>query len=503
MRIALGKFAQESQSFSPVPGSWMHFGPNDVLRGQELVEHFGGTRTGLGGALAFAQEHGIEVVPLLSASASSSAGHVLSDVFETIRDELVERLRQALPVDGVLLVLHGAMVVQGFDDGTGEILRAARAVVGPNVPLVGTLDLHANVTYQMVDQATALAGYHTAPHIDLVETAERGMRLLLAASQGSARPTSALRRIPMILPGETARTTDGPYAEVMATTEALMDSPGVLDASAFSVQPWLDVYDVASSVLVITDGDRATAEREADSLAEAFWQRRHEFDLDLEPTDEAIRRALASDERPFVLADSADAPSSGAPGDSTAVLKALLDAMPSKDCLLNIVDRGAVDAMVRAGVGQEVTLRLGAGFSSTFYSPVEVAGRVRLISDGDFVQKGPGFHGQILHRGRTGVLQIGRIYLVVMERAVRQWDPELYRSVGLEPRDAQIAVVKSPAGFRAAYDPFAAEIVIIDAPGVCSPNLRSLPFEHVRRPHSPLDEFEDWRSVAQSGVSPT
>jgi microcystin degradation protein MlrC len=124
---------------------------------------------------------------------------------------------------------------------------------------------------------------------------------------------------------------------------------------------------------------------------------------------------------------------------------------------------------------------------------------VRLISDGEFVQKGPGFHGQTLHRGRTAVLQIGHIYLVVMERAVRQWDPELYRSVGLEPQDARIVVVKSPAGFRAAYTPLAAEILIVDGPGVCSPNLRSLPFEHIRRPIHPLDAMVDWRATTVAG----
>ena len=139
------------------------------------------------------------------------------------------------------------------------------------------------------------------------------------------------------------------------------------------------------------------------------------------------------------------------------------------------------------------------GFSSAFCDPVDVAGRVRLISDGDFVQKGPGFHGQVLRRGRTAVLQIGFVYLVLMERAVLQWDPELYRSVGLEPCDAQVVVVKSPAGFRAAYAPIAAEMDIIDAPGVCSPDLRSLPFKRVRRPLYPLDEPEDWRDAIATG----
>jgi microcystin degradation protein MlrC len=498
-RIAVGGFAQESQSFSPVPGSWAHFGPHDVRRGSEMLELADGTRTELGGVLDAARERGIELVPLLMAKASSSAGVLLDGVFSAILGELVERLRQAGPVDGVLLVLHGAMVAERYDDATGEILRAVRAAIGPGVPLVGTLDLHANVTQQMVRQATALAGYHTAPHVDLYETGQRGMRLLLAAASGDASPAAALRRLPMLLPGETARTTEGPYAEVMDQARALMERAEVLDSSVFSVQPWLDVRDVGCSVLVIADGDAGLAGREADRLADAFWERRRQFDVPLTPTSEAIQRALASDRRPFVLADSADAPSSGAPGDSTVVLRALLEVEPGQDCYLNVVDPQAVDEIVRAGVGQTITVQVGARFTPAFYASLQVSGVVRLIADGAFVQKGPGFHGDVLHRGRTAVLQIGHVHLVVMERAIRQWDPEFYRSVGLEPRDAQIVVVKSPAGFRAAYEPFAAEVLIVDAAGVCSPNLRALPFKHVRRPLYPLDEIQEWRTP---GVAP-
>jgi microcystin degradation protein MlrC len=406
---------------------------------------------------------------------------------------LLGRLYSSLPVDGAILVLHGAMVVDGYADGTGEVLRAFRGALGTGVPLVGTLDLHANVTPLMVEQATALVGYHTAPHVDLVQTSERGMRLLAGTIAGELHPVSVLRRLPMLLPGETARTTDGPFRDAVALAEDSAKHEGVLDASIFSVQPWLDVCDVASSVLVVSDADRPAAESTADALADTFWSRRREYEVELVPTVQAIERALTAPSGPFVLADSADAPSSGAPGDSTVVLAGLIAAGPDRDCLLNIVDGPAVEAMVRAGVGAEIALSVGATFSSEFYRPLNVTGRVRLISDGDFVQKGPGFHGQVLHRGRTAVLQIGRIFLVAMERAVRQWDPELYRSVGLEPRDAQIVVVKSPAGFRAAYAPLAEEALILDAPGVCSPNLRALPYRHIRRPVHPLDEIEDWR----------
>jgi microcystin degradation protein MlrC len=488
MRIGIGSIVQETNSFSPVPGSRLHFPPGQVLRGDELLARRAGTRTEVGGAIDTARERGAQLVPLVAAMTSAAAGPMEAGLFHELLDELLERLRAAGPLDGLLLVLHGAMAAEGYEDATGEILRAAREAIGPDMPLVATLDLHANVTRRMAQEATAIVGYHTAPHIDLYETGARGMALLARTVAGEARPAVALRRLPMILPAENGRTTEGPYAEVMDAAIAGMRRPGVLDASVFSVQPWLDVEDVGCSVLVVGDGECAAAEALADELAALFWERRRRFAVQLAPAAETIRAALASERSPWVLADSADAPSSGAPGDSTAVLELLLAERPGRPCLHNIVDAAAVRAMAAAGVGGEVRLRIGGASGAEFSRPLDVAGRVRLLADGAFVNKGLGFQGVIFERGLTGVLQVGAVALVVMERPVIQWDPELYRSLGLEPRDAQIVVVKSPAAFRAAYAPLAAEILVLDAPGVCSPNLRALPWRRCRRPIYPLDQ---------------
>lgn len=496
MRIALGNIVQESNSFSPIPGSWFHFPPSQLLRGDDVFVHRAGTRTEVGGAIDAARAESLTLIPLISATTSAAAGPMLGEVFTALRDELVAGLRAAEPIDGALLVLHGAMAAEGFEDATGEILRAARAALGPGRPLVATLDLHANVTAQMAAHADILVGYHTAPHIDLYETGERAARLLARMLHAGLQPATALRRLPMIVPAENGRTTEGPYAEVMDRAIELMRRPGVLDISVFSVQPWLDVADVGCSVVVNTDADARLAGELADELADMFWERRHQFAVSLAPTAATISRALASDQHPFVLADSADAPSSGAPGDSTVVLEQLIAAQPQHRCLHNIVDSDAVAAMVAAGPGAQITIALGASSGVPFYQPISVTGRVRGLFDGDFTNKGLGFQGVVFSCGRTAVLEIGAIALVVMERPVIQWDPELYRAVGLEPRDAQIVIVKSPAAFRAAYEPFAAEVALLDAPGVCSPNLRSLPFVRARRPIYPLDDIQTWRASA-------
>lgn len=495
MRIALGCFSQESNTFSPVHGSWEHLRTNEFLRGRSLLEEFEGTKTELGGVIDYAHGRGTEVVPLLSARAVASAGPMLREVFESIRDQLRACFSEVQKVDGVLLVLHGATVAVGYEDASGEILRCAREQVGSSVPIVATLDLHANVTATMVDHATALVGYHTYPHVDMHETGERGMHLLCETIGGKVRPTSALRRIPMILPPENGRTEEGPFSEVMTHADNLQKDENVLDISVFSVQPWLDVYDVGCSVVVVTNGDSSLAQSYADFLADEFWKRRKEFAVHPVSIVSAIESALSRTRHPIILSDSADAPSSGAPGDSTAILRVLLSTKPTKDCYLNIVDAYAVEQMIQAGVGKEITVFVGARLAPQFYEPALVTGEIKLISDGEFVEKGPGAHGVTYHRGNTAVIRIGHIFLVVSERPVYQWDPEFYRSLGLEPSDAQIVVVKSPSAFRAAYAPIAADIIVVDAPGVCSSNLQSLAFRRVGHPLYPLDDFDEWRKA--------
>jgi microcystin degradation protein MlrC len=283
-------------------------------------------------------------------------------------------------------------------------------------------------------------------------------------------------------------------ADLRQAAQRYLQQPGIADISFFPMQPWMDVLEAGCGLVVVADAaQRTEAERIADELADAWWRRREEHRVDLAPTEATIAEALVSKRHPWVLADSADATSSGSPGDSSITIAALLRAKPEKDCFTNIVDPDAVAKMIESGVGSEVKVTLGACSGVNLYRPIEVTGKVRLIADGDFVHKEQGLRGATMHRGRTAVLQAGRVFIVVMERAVIQWDPELYRSVGLEPADAQIVIVKSPAGFRAAYAPFAAEIKVLDAPGVCTPNLLSLPYKRIPRPMYPFDERADWR----------
>jgi len=488
MRIAFGAFSHEANTFSPHPTTWADFEAQRLWRGEKLLEGLKGLATEEAGAMSvFSCEADCQILPLLSAKALSG-GPILQEVFRAILDELLERLRAALPVDGVFLVLHGAMMAEGEPDATGEVLRAVRELVGPHVPIVGTLDLHANVTTRMVREATALIGYHTAPHVDAYETGQSAARILLDTMRGKVRPAMALERLPLIVPAENARHTDGPLAEVINMALAWEREGRILHGGVYAVQPWMDTEDLGCSVVVVTDRDAVAARTYAQSLARAFWERRQAFVPELVPPDEAVRRALAREKGMVVLCDSADSPTSGSTGDSTVLLQAVLRAAPFEPlALLNIVDPQAVQEAIRAGVGAEVEVQVGGKLAPAFWEPVRFRGYVRLISDGIFRHKGPGMRGVTQRMGRTVVLVQGGIHLVVMERAVSQWDPQLYRSLGEEPSDARIVQVKSPAAFRAAYGPLADEILIIDSPGISTPKLSSLPWKRLRRPIYPLD----------------
>ena len=494
MRIAFGSFQHEANSFCPQPTTMAAFANNWLRRGDELLKEQRGAATEDAGALSvLRQAPDVEILPLLGAKAGSGQ-EIVGAAYRALRDEMIERLRAVMPVDGVLFILHGAMMAEGADDASGDLLAHVRALVGPDVPIIGTCDLHANVTVQMATMATALVGYHTAPHIDLYETGQSAAKMMVATLRGEMHPTMALARLPLIVPAENARHTDGPLSVVINRALELERTGVILHGGVYSVQPWLDAPDVGCSVVIVTDNDPAAAKRIAHELGTMFWQRRSEFIPELVAPDDAVQRALAGEPRTVVLCDSADAPSSGGTGDSSVVLSALLRVAPVNELvLLNVVDPPAVAQAIAAGVGQSVTVNIGGVLAPNYFQPVSFTGRVKSLHDGEFKFKGQGLRGVTHHMGRTAVLVQGGIHLVVMERGVTQWDPELYRSLGLDPADARIVQVKSPAAFRAAYTGIADEILIVEAPGAASPALTKLPWKRLGRPIYPLDVDTAWQ----------
>ena len=499
MRVAVGEFKQESNTFAPGFTTLADFRAWHLWRGRESIDQARGTNTELAGFLDVLDEAGIEPLPTL-ATFAMSGGPVADAAYAQLRDELLSHLAARRPFDGVLLALHGAMVTPAAADADGATLAAVRALIGPDLPLVVTLDLHANLTRRGVEAADAIVGFRTCPHVDLRETGQRAARLLLRQLRGEVRPVMAFAKVPMITPASThIHDQPGPFQRLMDAAAGAETDP-VLAASVFTVQPWLDVPEMGSAIVVVADGDRAAAEGAACALAEQAWGEREAFvATHLVPPAEAIRLALARSDGPVVLADCADGTGAGSAGDSTATVAALLEADPPQPTLACIRDPEVAARAIAIGVGGEIDMGVGARLDPRRGPPVPFAGTVEWAGPARFRFGGGGYTGVEMEMGPCAVLRRGQISLLVFSNAVFTVDPAMYRAVGLEPSAAQIVVVKSHAQFRAGYAGLAKEIILLDTPGPSSDHLAALDFRRVPRPLFPLERDVSYTCRAAGG----
>src|SRR5262245_54604215 len=340
MRIAVGQLWQESNTFNPIPTTKRDFEDFGVVRGPELIERMADTNE-LGGFIQSIRRwpNPPEIIGLVRLPAWPG-GTGTAETFNWLRNEMLAALAAAGPCDAVLLALHGALVSADEPDVEGAIIQAVREHIGPRVPLVCTLDLHANVTRQMVENSGALVLYHTAPHVDVFETGQRAAELLRRILFEGARPTTAFRKLPLVLPPERANTQDPASVSygLREELQRLERQPGVLAAGLATVQPWLDIPEMGSSVIVVADGDGDAADRIADQLAERLWRVRHEYLSELTTAADAVRRAQELHrEGLIVLSDCADATTSGAPGDSTWLLAEMIKYRWERPALVTLV----------------------------------------------------------------------------------------------------------------------------------------------------------------------
>ena len=486
-RIAVGSILTECNQLggSPIDMDW--FERYDLHFGEELLS----TDTGVvGGALSTLRASSAQVVPLLSAS-TCPGGYIAQSCYDELRGDLLQRLSSALPVDGVLLLLHGAAVAEEVDDVEGDLIGAVRALVGQAVPIIATLDLHAHITQAMVGGADGLIAWETYPHRDAFSTGERGARLLLDTVAGSCRPAMAMVKVPVITGGLHGSTDgDGPFARVMRFAKSHEGRDGILSTSVILVQPFLDQAGMGSGGLVIADGDGDAALALAHRIAERYWESRRELEPEVHTPTDAIARGLQVDGGPVLLIEASDCAGGGASGDSVATLKALLElgeAAPRS--LVSVVDPSAAAACHRAGVAASVTLTLGHQLDPKWGDPLTVAGRVGAIADGRFLYSGGMWDGTEGNMGPTAVFEAGgEVQVLITSYATYDWADEQFRALGLDPAAAKFVVVKNPMNYHNAYDAIASAVYVLDTPGPTPPTLRHCPFERVERPFYPADE---------------
>jgi microcystin degradation protein MlrC len=471
MRIAIGGFQHESHSFAPRPTGWREFlqpgGFPPLQRPATLVETLRPTSVPCAGAIAVAEEQGIEIVPLTWCFANP-AGPVTAEAFERITALMVAALSDALqagPLDGIFLELHGAMVAEGFDDAEGELLRRIRAVVGPEMPITASLDPHANMTAQMAALADALVPYRTYPHIDMKPAGAQAMRLLLERIRRGRPWAKSFRQVDFLIPLGMQCTMVPPMSEVLEERARLAEAHGAAELAFCFGFPYADFPGCGVAIAAFAE-DEAAADAAATALQSYMNAREAEFAGAVVPAAEGVAQAIGlarGASRPVVMADTQDNPGGGGHGDTTGLLAELIrqDAQGAVLGLINDAESAA--ACHSAGVGATLSLALGGKSDG---APLAVTATVERLSDGRFTCTGPMGRGNPADLGPTALIRVAPgVRVIVVTRKMQALDQALFTHIGLRPSEQKIIALKSSVHFRADFQPIAERVIVVAAPG--------------------------------------
>lgn len=485
MRIAIAGISHETNTYclETTPAAAFY-----QLRGERLL----GTRaqeSDVGGAVAACERLGIEPVPILFASTQPS-GTIELDAYTAFRDEILLGLERAGSLDGVVLCLHGAGVVDGIDDLEGDLARSVRQVVGKATPVVATFDLHGNVTQTMADALDGVFACHHYPHIDLHERAGEAVELVARLTGSDLHTVTHVTRLPMLLPTTTTFTDPGKrWLETMLLAES---EPGVIDVSWFHGFPYTDVAHVGCTVVVTTEGDAAQASRVSGRLAAALWEDREAFRPTSLSAAEAVARAQTETAYPVVIHETSDNCGGGAPGDGTHLLRAMLDADLHDACFGFVVDPETATEAHEAGVGATIRVRLGGRYDDLHGAPLEANAYVKALHDGRITMQAM-FRGAPLNLGPMARLEIGNMEVIVASRRNQTFDPEPFLAVGIDVRRCRYVALKSSNHFRAGFQDLAGAIVTADPPGLTTHHIEVFPRQKTAEPLWPVSDAAEFR----------
>jgi microcystin degradation protein MlrC len=473
MRVALAFFFHETNTFAPSKADFDAFRAGafgGLKRGADLIRN---TKANLPycGFVNEARGYGWDIVPLTGAGAVPSA-HVTKEAFEAIAGMIIDDLKAALPVDAVYLDMHGAMVAEHLDDGEGELLRRVRAVVGPSMPVVISLDYHANVSRDMVELSDAMFIYRTYPHVDMGETGKRAAQHLKRIADGLPRQAKATRALDFLIPAAGQATSAEPMKSIFAKASKIEGAMvGNAKISTIAMAPCFPIADVEwcrPTVTVYADTQGA-ADAAADELAEVFASSEGRFAQELwAPADavrEAMRLARAGGRGPVVLADTQDNPGGGGNGDTVGLLRALIDEGARDALLAHTWDPEVARAAHEAGVGATLNVALGAKTGWAGETPVEAAWVVEQLNDGDTHGTGPMASGWHFKMGPCALLRLGGVRVAVISNKGQCLDQAQVRVFGVEPSDVSILALKSTVHYRADFEPIARAVMVVKSPG--------------------------------------
>lgn len=491
MRLLIAMMKHETNTFSPIPTDLQRFRDWGLYEGEDVVRAYAGTNHPTAAYLDIAKEIGAEIVTPVAAEAMPS-GPVQRDAYEYITGRILDALRQG-GIDAALLDLHGAMVAEHEPDGEGALLARMRAIA-PDLPIAVTFDMHGNMSERIVGNATVINGYKSYPHTDMYEAGLQAGRALIRALKGEARPVLAWGALPLLAQTLRMGTADEPMRTMQQMCRDAERDPKILCASVFGGFPMADIADAGLSAIVVADSDVGRAERVRDALLDAAWERKADFVYQHEPLERAVARAKQMADGPIILLDHADNVGSGGTSDSMAVIAELIRQGLQDVAVAAVWDPAAVQEMMRAGVGATVTLDLGGKTDMPSIGakaqPLRLTGKVRRLSDGEFIVRGPMYTGSRVTTGPTALFETQGIAIVVTSLHHEPWDTGIFGQVGIDPRFCRYLLLKSRIHYRAGFEPIGKATITLDGVGVTTSDNSILTFERVRRPIYPLDEMQ-------------
>jgi microcystin degradation protein MlrC len=487
MRIATGGISHETSTFAPTPTMWRDFETGlGLFRGPAIIERFRGTNNCTGGFITGAQRHGFELLPLLWTFAYPG-GLIPRPDYEALKNEFLDRLSDSGRVDGILLDLHGAMVIEEIEDGDGDFLQAVREAVGPDCPIVATFDLHGNHTQRRLDAATAVVGFDTYPHIDMAERGQEAADLIVRTIRGEIRPVSALRELPLFWSAACQVTAHPPIDEAFRLVHEVERRAGILAVTLATGFPWADVPQMGASVIVVADNDRRLARTTADEIGDWVWQRRERWHQRPLSVSEALDLGERAGRYPIMLADMADNTGGGAPGDSTEVLRTFIERDLPDSLVLYVVDPEVAGQAHAAGVAKRICVKLGGKSHPMQGTPLPLEMEIIALSDGRFVYDGPMYAGLTGDLGPSAWLRWHRVNVVVVSARMQPLDQAFARALGIDCATMRYIGVKSAVHFRSGFERIAGSIYNIDALAIQTHDFTRLPYRRRRRPMFPLE----------------
>lgn len=494
MRIAVGGIEHETCGFaapSLTAEATTLVSVARTMRFGDELRSLGAANTIVDGLVRGVLESGHELVPLLWIDGNTSPPVTRQSLDEAIED-LLERLRKALPVDGVLLSLHGAFAAQGVDDADGEVLTRVRELIGPKVPLMAVHDLHCNLSPIMEQAANMMVVERTYPHVDMAERAMHAARIMSLTIAGEVRPTMAVRYLPLLWSAARMIDAEPPMRDAIQQLRELDQRSDVLSASIGVGYQWIDNPTVGTSVIVVTDNDEALAQRYVNELAEWVWDRRSQWQRDPLTPQSALDQGEQIGKFPIVLAEQGDNTGGGAAGDATEILRLFIEQKLNPSAVLYMVDPEVAAQAVAAGKGAELDILLGGKSQALVGPPISMRVRVRSVSQGHFTYDGPMWAGVVGKMGPSAWLEQDGVHVVVISQRHQPVDLAFCRSLGFDCRQMRYLAVKSTGHFRSGFAPIAGSIFNVDTASTLCHDFRRLPYTRLGRRMYPIDSDVQW-----------